>query len=121
MGSIDFPYTQACNHHARANDNVSDVIYASDFTCGDFAEALVGRAYNTGYDLKVYSMFDSDLDDFKRYVESLEYVRKVDGGTITTTFVYGYGSGHAVCKAEIGSDTYLIEPQRARYFGEVTK
>jgi len=78
-------------------------------------------------------MFDSELDDFKRYVESLEFIQTVDGGTITTTFSYGLGSGHAVCITEIGLDTYLIEPQNDMihrvvdsgyeiiYFGEVTK
>ncbi len=115
------------------NDNVSDVVYASDFKCGDFAEALVDRARNAGYDLKVYSMFGLELDGFIRHVESLEYV-KVEGGVTTTiTFRYGLGVGHAICKTKIGSETYLIEPQDDQihrivgsgyeivYFGEVTK
>jgi len=115
------------------NDNVSDVVYASDFKCGDFAEALVNRAHDAGYDLKVYSMFDSELENFIRYVETLEYVNVADGVTTITTFSYGLGAGHAVCKTEIGSVTYLIEPQDDMvveiiedgygivYFGEVTK
>lgn len=115
------------------NDNVSDVIYVSSFTCGDFAQALVNRAHDAGYDLRVYSMWDSELDDFKQYVESLEYVQNIEGGTLTTTFVYGFGSGHAICKTEIDSMTYVMEPQNDMvfrviddgyeivYFGEVTK
>jgi len=115
------------------NDNVSDVVYASDFKCGDFAEALVGRAYNAGYDMEVYSMFGSELDDFTQYVESLEYVKVEDGVTTTTSFIYGLGAGHAICKTKIGSVVYLVEPQDDMvieiiedgydivYFGEVTK
>lgn len=115
------------------DDGISDVIYETDFTCGDFAEALVDSADYAGYRIDVYSMWDSELEKFKQYVESLEYTEKITGGTRTTTFSYGYGSGHAVCKAEIGSDTYIIEPQSDMifriigsgyeiiYFGEVTK
>lgn len=115
------------------NDNVSDVVYASDFTCGDFAEALVNRAHDAGYDLNVYSMFDSELDDFKRYVETREFVTVEEGVTTITTFSYGFGSGHAVCETEIDTVVYVIEPQNDMvfeviedgydivYFGEVTK
>ncbi|MCK4415507.1 MAG: hypothetical protein KAY32_18370 [Candidatus Eisenbacteria sp.] len=79
------------------------------------------------------SMFGSELGDFIRYVESLEYVRIKDGVTIITTFSYGLGGGHAICKTWIGSKIYLIEPQddmvfevigngcEIVYFGEVTK
>ena len=56
-------------------------------------------------------MFDLELRDFIRYVESLEYVTEIEGGTRITTFTYGSGSGHAVCKTEIGSNIYIIEPQ----------
>ena len=115
------------------NDNVSDVVYASDFKCGDFAEALADRAHNAVYDLKVYSMFGLELDGFIQHVESLDYVKVEDGVTTTTTFRYGLGVGHAICKTKIGSETYLIEPQDDQihrivgsgyeivYFGEVTK
>jgi hypothetical protein len=78
-------------------------------------------------------MFDSELDEFERYIESLEYVTEIEGGTLTTTFTYGQGSGHAICETEINSVLYLIEPQNDMvikkieegyelvYFGEVTK
>jgi len=78
-------------------------------------------------------MFDSELDDFVRYIESREYVTEIEGGTSTTTFTYGFGSGHAICETEIDSVVYLIEPQNDMivevieegynlvYFGEVTK
>jgi hypothetical protein len=114
-------------------DNVSDVVYASDFKCGDFAEALVNRAQDAGYELKVASMWDSELDDFIQYVESLEYTTKSGTTTFTTTFSYGSGEGHALCRVIIDSSTYLIEPQNDMvfeilgtgynvvYFGAVTK
>lgn len=115
------------------NDNISDKIYNSNFKCGDFADALVTRAHDLGYDMKVYSMFNSELDVFTKYVESLRYVKADSGVTITTTFNYGLGVGHAICKTKINSETYLIEPQNDMvfkvrdfgydliYFGEVTK
>lgn len=122
------------------DDNVSDVVYASDFVCGDFARALENRAHDAGYDLEYHSMFGWELDSFKIYVKTLRYVRVVDGVETITTFSYGTsvidpGYGHAVCKTEIGPESYLVEPQSDQvyrivdsdwgyeivHFGEVTK
>lgn len=90
------------------DDDLNDVAWSPSYTCHNFVVSFIERGKAQGYyNFVYYALWDEELNEYIRAVESIEYTR----GLTTWWYSMGMGPGHAVCKTTINGEDIIVDPQ----------
>ena len=95
-------------------DNLSDIEWTANYTCVEFAEDFIKRAEAKGYYcFTQYDLFDDELIEFNKAIESIEVTKTYSWGTETRWYdaFYISGVGHAVVRTTINGMDFIVDPQ----------